>query len=155
MTFSIEKGSKRAALVGGILFAIAGLIAMILVWSVWQARQPKLPLYPFAKEVTISDQDVIADSTGITKATVYRLSFETSDSPDRILTFYRDALPRQGWQLERTFPDGALIYHRKQDDGPVMGLEVSIGSSEQPKPLYVTLTMGTYAEMDRVPGLGR
>ncbi len=154
MIFSVEKGSRQASIIGGTLFVIAVLGLVFLVEFDWYISQPKLPLYPHAEEVSINEADIVANSTGTISTTVYTLVFQSNDAPDHILAFYRDALAKQGWELERTPPD-TLIYHRRQADDPLMGLVVTIGSGEQPKPYHIVLTMGNYTAMDRVHALGR
>ena len=117
--------------------------------------RPKLPIYPNAKEVNIKDKNEISDGTGKVKATVYTISFWTSDTSNAVLAFYRDALGTQGWVIEHTDIEETLIYHRQQETGaPVIGLTVSAGASERPNSTHVVLTMGDYEAMQRVHALG-
>ena len=59
MIFSVKKGSRQASIIGGTLLVIAILGLASLVGFAWYSAQPKLPLYPHAKEVAINDADVV------------------------------------------------------------------------------------------------
>lgn len=124
-------------------------------WYYWNSMQPKLPIYPNVKEVSIRDKNEISDGIGKIKTTVYTISFWTPDTSNAVLAFYRDKLRTQGWVIESTNSEGTLIYHRQQETGaPREGLTVSAGPSQRPNFTHVVLTMGDYEAMQRVHALG-
>ena len=146
--------SANARRIGLILGVVAGLGILSLVWLVWNASRPKLPLYPHAQEVEILPRVEAATNDGQFKATLYSISFWTSDPPDDVLAYYDVTLPQQGWQVQTITLEQVRIYTRESSsEAQRQGLTVSAGHSERPKLYHVVLSMGNYDEMHRIHAL--
>jgi hypothetical protein len=85
-----------------------GAILLVLSALCLQARShdppastQKLPDYPGASVITERKLDTNDFLLNIYKS----VSFTTSDSPEVVLNFYRDALSKDGWQIEPFQPD--------------------------------------------------
>jgi hypothetical protein len=146
--------STRARRVGLALGIIAGCGVLLLVWLIWNASRPELPLYPHAQEVEILPRFEGATNDGQFKATLYTISFWTSDPPVDVLAYYDATLPQQGWQLQTITPEQVHIYTRESSsEAQRQGLTVWAGRSERPKLYHVGLSMGNYDEMHRIHAL--
>lgn len=58
---------------------------------------PRPQPYPGAKNV--SEERQLGGNVRIKR-------FQTQDQPETVLAFYKDVLPKQGWKLRKTYPDG-------------------------------------------------
>lgn len=123
-------------------------VAVLLVTgSAYAADRVAMPSTPVASGIQAAQQAVwrglqIPDYPGATGVTVskdddeYELSFQSSDSLERVFAYYRDLLVRQGFQVRNTETDDRD--ERKAD------LRRGQGGSDDSIELEVELRNGRY-----------
>jgi hypothetical protein len=89
-----------AAVLGGLLLFAGGLaawnVAVVPAFGRWATSQlpPDFPVYPGAEYVGVS--------VAVSDCTYVQVEWQTADSPERVLTFYRQRMAQSPWRLVET-----------------------------------------------------
>jgi hypothetical protein len=96
------------------------LISMTLMgcWPLPKARYPQPPIYPGAQQVRmVEDQEFHQERI---------TTFQTTDPPQAVLTFYKNALLNQGWEMDEDCANCVVFKYWNGHDNPPFTFTVFI-----------------------------
>jgi hypothetical protein len=90
------------------------------------------PEFVYAGSTGIANS--IADNTG-----TFMVTFQTSDDPEKIMTFYKDAAAKSGWTVEATANVGGAQMLQAKKDESTMAVHIARGEAGQPTMVQVAI----------------
>jgi hypothetical protein len=100
-------------------------VVLIVVWAIsisacqWATKErfPHPPIYPNAEHISTLKQN-----NGQVRVT----SFEVTDDVSEVMSFYKDALIQQGWELDQVWVDELWAGYRNGAANPAFDLQISV-----------------------------
>jgi hypothetical protein len=76
----------------------------------------------------------VADNNG-----TFMVTFQTGDDPEKIMTFYKDAVDKAGWTIEATANVGGAQMLQAKKDEITLAVHIAPGETGQPTMVQVAL----------------
>lgn len=107
------------------------VICAIVVYGLLGCNGPRpqptaqsIPIYPNATQLNM--RTIPTNELNVLNSQVTETSFQTTDSPATVLTFYKDALLKEGWQISDHLPAPTTLALAYVDSCPWYTLNITL-----------------------------